>query len=103
MKEYKILRTDIFNDQLTDFILYIDANFSKKDALFFLEDLENAIDKLKFFPLMGYIPRYQPIAKQGYRALIVKQNIIFYKVNEEKEEITLHIIVSAKRNYINLI
>lgn len=103
MNKYKVLRTNVFNDQLTDIVLYIDANYSRKDAIFYLDHLESEIDKLSFFPFMGYVPRYQPIAKQGFRALIVKQNIIFYKVNEEKEEITLHIIVSAKRNYINLI
>lgn len=52
---------------------------------------------------MGVIPRYQPIAKQGYRALICKQNIIFYKVNEERNEIVLHIIVPSKKNYLYMI
>ena len=103
MNQYKILRTDVFNDQLTDIVLYIASNFSKKEAKDYLDYLENEIGKLSLFPLMGYVPRYQPISKQGYRALIARQNIIFYKVNEAKEEITLRIIVSAKRNYINLI
>ena len=36
-------------------------------------------------------------------ALVCKQNIIFYKVNEEKKEIVLHIIVSSKKNYLYMI
>lgn len=101
--KYTIKRTDKFNDQLTDIIMYIASIHSNKEALEYLDYLEKEIFNLEQFPYIGNIPRYQPIAKQGYRALICKQNIIFYKVNDEKEEIVLHIIVSAKRNYINLI
>ncbi len=46
------------------------------------------INNLSEFPYIGVIPRYQAIAKQGYRSLICKQNIIFYKVNEEKKNST---------------
>ena len=101
--KYTIKRTDKFNDQLTDIIMYIASIHSNKEALEYLDYLEKEIYNLEQFPYIGNIPRYQPISKQGYRALICKQNIIFYKVNDEKEEIVLHIIVSAKRNYINLI
>lgn len=100
---YQILRTDKFNDQITDVIMYISNAFSKTEAIEYLNYLEAQINRLKTYPKLGVIPRYQSIAKQGYRALICKQNIIFYKINDEKQEIILHIIVSSKRNYINLI
>ncbi len=100
---YSIKRTDKFNDQLIDIIMYIGDAFSKKEAVDYLDYLENIIDSLKEFPYMGLVPRYQAISKQGYRALICKQNIIFYKVDEVNKEIMLDIIVSSKRNYINLI
>ena len=101
--KYIINRTDKFNDQLIDIIMYIASNYSNAEALDYLAYLENEVNKLADYPYIGSIPRYQSIAKQGFRALICKQNIIFYKVNEERKEIVLHIIVSAKRNYINLI
>ncbi len=101
--EYSIIRTDKFNDQLTDIIMYISSTFSKKEAIEYLNYLEKQINNLKEYPLIGVVPRYQPISRQGYRALICKQNVVFYKVNEDKKEIALHIIVSSKRNYINLI
>ena len=101
--EYSIIRTDKFNDQLTDIIMYISSTFSKKEAIEYLDYLEKQIHNLKEYPLIGVVPRYQSISKQGYRALICKQNIVFYKINEDKKEITLHIVVSSKRNYINLI
>ena len=100
---YKIVRTDKFNDQLTDIIMYIRDAFSKKEAVDYLDYLESIINNLKDFPNIGVVPRYQPIAKQGYRAIICKQNILFYKVKEDSKEIILSIIVSSKRNYINLV
>ena len=100
---YKIIRTDKFNDQLTDIIMYIRDAFSKKEALDYLNYLETVINNLKEFPYIGVVPRYQSIAKQGYRAIICKQNIICYKVNENTKEVVLSIIVSSKRNYLNLI
>ena len=101
--KYIIKRTDKFNDQLTDIIMYIASNHSNAVALEYLEYLEKEVDNLADYPYSGSVPRYQTIAKQGFRAIVCKQNIIFYKVNEEKQEIVLHIIVVAKRNYINLI
>lgn len=100
---YKIVRTDKFNDQLTDIIMYIRDAFSKKEAVDYLDYLESIINNLKDFPYVGVVPRYQAIAKQGYRAIISKQNILFYKVKEDSKEIILSIIVSSKRNYINLV
>lgn len=100
---YKIVRTDKFNDQLTDIIMYIRDTFSKEEAVDYLNYLESIINNLKDFPYVGVVPRYQAIAKQGYRAIICKQNILFYKVKEDSKEIILSIIVSSKRNYINLV
>ena len=100
---YSIKRTDKFNDQLIDIILSTNESFSKKEAVEYLNYIELQINVLKDYPKIVIVPRYQAIAKQGYRALICKQNIIFYKVSDEKQEIILEIIVSAKRNYMNLI
>ena len=100
---YKIVRTDKFNDQLTDIIMYIRDTFSKKEALDYLGYLEKEINNLRDFSYVCVVPRYQAIAKQGYRAIICKQNILFYKVKEDSKEIILSIIVSSKRNFLNLV
>ena len=57
------------------------------------------INNLEQFSYLGTVPKYQSIEKQRYMALVCKQNIVFYKVNEEKK-IVLHIIVYVKRNVI---
>ena len=101
--KFEVFRTDKFNDQLIDIVMYLNNTYTKKEAVAYLNYLEEQINNLSEYPKLGVVPRYQAIAKQGYRALICKQNIIFYKINEEKKQIILHIIVSAKRNYLNLI
>lgn len=101
--KYSVIRTDKFNDQLTDIILYINTTFSKKEAIECLDFLEIQINNFSALPYIGIVPRYQPIAKQGYRALVCKENIIFYKVNEGNKEIVLHIIVPSRKNYLYMI
>ena len=53
---YKIVRTDKFNDQLTDIIMYIRDTFSKKDAVDYLNYLETIMNNLKDFPYIGVVP-----------------------------------------------
>ena len=101
--DYSIKKTDKFKDQLIDILIYISNTFSKKEASEYLTYIEKMIDSIGQFPYVGIVPRYQPIAKQGYRAIVCKQNIIFYRVDEQKKEIILEIIVSSKRYYLNLI
>ena len=50
--EYSIIRTDKFNDQLTDIIMYINSAFSKNEAISYLNYLEEQINNLKKYPLM---------------------------------------------------
>ena len=44
--KYSVIRTDKFNDQLTDIILYINATFSKNEAIEYLDFLEIQINNL---------------------------------------------------------
>ena len=101
--KFEVFRTDKFNDQLTDIIMYLKNAFTKKEAVEYLNYLEEQINILREYPEIGVVPRYQAIAKQGYRALICQQNIIFYKINKDKKQIMLHLVVPAKTNYLNLI
>lgn len=101
--KFEVFRTDKFNDQLTDIIMYLKNAFTKKEAVEYLNYLEEQINILREYPEIGVVPRYQAIAKQGYRALICKQNIIFCKINKDKKQIMLHLVVPAKTNYLNLI
>ena len=102
--EYKIFKTDKFENSLSDIIFYIaneacDANV----ALNYLEKIENNINLLRKFPLLGVVPRQTILKKHGYRVLTVEKHLIFYKVENTRKRIMLYNIVDSRRNYINLI
>lgn len=102
--KYRILRTDKANDQLYAIVQYIAEDSGSVDvALKVLDVLEAEIKKLETAPHMGSYPRYSILRKQGYRVLIVQRHLVFYKVDDEKQEVVIYTVVDARRHYVNLI
>lgn len=102
--KYAILRTDKASDQLFAIIQYIAESSGSIDvALNYLDTLEKEICKLATAPHLGSYPRYSTLRKQGYRVLIVQRHLIFYKVNEAKEQVIIYAVVDARQHYVNLI
>ncbi len=102
--QYKIIRTDKADEQLREIIFYIADDSSSVDiALNYLDKIEKAINCLSDLPLSGSTPRYSILRKQGYRVLIVERHLVFYKVNDEKREVTIYAVVDGRREYRNLI
>ena len=101
---YTVLRTDTFNDQLQNAILYIaDDSGSIDIALDYLGKIEEAILQLKDFPESGSYPRYAALKRRGFRVLIIKRHIVFYKVNQQKNQVILYAFVDSRQEYRNLI
>ncbi len=101
--KYNVFRTDKFNDQIQDIILYIASANSKKVALDCSNEIETSVNQLQDFPYKGVLSRYQAIKKQGFRCLIVESHLIFYKVFEDTKKVILYAIFSCKQEYLNLI
>ena len=102
--QYTIIRTDKAEEQLREIIFYIaDDSGSVDIALNYLDKIENAINQLSDFPLVGSTPRYSTLRKQGYRVLIIERHLVFYKVNEEEKSVIIYAIVDGRREYKNLI
>lgn len=102
--KYKIIRTEKADEQLRDIIYYIaDDSGSVDIALDYLEKVENAIMMLEDFPYSGSIPKYSILRKQGYRVLMVERHLVFYKVNNDENVVTIYAIVDGRREYKNLI
>ena len=99
-----ILRTDKASDQLFALIQYIAESSGSIDvALNYLDVLEAEIRKLASTPHMGSYPRYSTLRKQGFRVLIVQRHLIFYKVNDVKQQVIIYAVVDARQHYVNLI
>ncbi len=72
-------------------------------ALNYLDALEREISKLATSPHMGSHPRYSILWKQGYRVLIVERHLVFYKVNEDAQQVIVYAVVDAWQHYVNLV
>ena len=87
-----------------DIIFYIaDDSGSVDIALNYLDKIEKAINNLKDFPYSGSVPHYATLRRQGYRVLIVERHLVFYKVNESQQSITIYAVVDGRREYRKLL
>ena len=99
---YKVLRTDTADALIRNIVLHIAENFGNETALSKLEDLEKSILKLAENPYIGTDPRYTVLKRQGYKVLLEK-DIVFYKIDENKKEVTIYAVVDQRQDYLSII
>ena len=101
--KYGIIRTDTADALIREIILYIAENFGNSVALKKLGELEEAILSLGDNPYIGTTPKYNVLKRQGYMALILEKNLVFYKINEEKKMVTVYSVFEQRQNYLDII
>ena len=100
---YKVLRTDTADALIRNIVLYIAENFGNETALSRLEDLERSILKLAENPYIGTDPRYTVLKRQGYKVLILEKDLAFFKIDENKKEVTVYAVVDQRQDYLSII
>ena len=100
---YKVLRTDTADALIRNIVLYIAENFGNETALSRLEDLERSILKLAENPYIGTDPRYTVLKRQGYKVLILEKDLVFFKIDENKKEVTVYAVVDQRQDYLSII
>ena len=101
--KYKVMRTDTADSLIRKIILYVAENFGNDVALEKLDALEEAILSLGENPHMGGEPKYSILRRQGYRVLVLEKNLVFYKIDENKKEITVYAVVDQRQDYLSII
>ncbi len=101
--KYRIIRTDIADSQIRSIILYVAEKFGNDVALQKLDELEKNIFALADNPDIGIEPRYPVLKRQGYKVLVLEKNLVFYKINGSKKEITIYAVVDQRQDYLNII
>ena len=101
--KYSIIRTDKADEGIRHTILYLANQFGNEFALKKLDYIEETIKLLEDNPYIGTYPRYDVLKRQGYRVLILEKNIAFYKVDDEKKEVTIYAFVDQRQDYVNII
>ena len=100
---YQVLRTDTADAMIRRIILFVAEQFGSEVALEKLDNLEESIMSLAANPYIGTEPRYMVLKRQGYRVFIPEKDIVFYKVNEAKKEVTIHAVVDQRQDYLSII
>ena len=102
--QYALLRTDVFERQLSEIARYIAISSGDADvALRYLDKIEDAVMQLAEFPYMGVKPKYNVLQRKGYRVLGVEKHLVFYKVHEQEKRVLLYAIIDGRREYWRLL
>ena len=100
---YRIIRTDVADSQIRSIILYVAEVFGNQVALEKLKELEESILALAENPYLGTRPQYPALKRQGYKVLILKKNLVFYKAKEEQKEVIIYAVMDGRQDYLRII
>lgn len=92
------------NSDINQIIVFIHLESKDRDtAISYLDLLEESILSLEKLPERGSNPRYKILSNQGYKFLVVKSHLIFYKVNQENKIVTIYRVLHNKSQYQNFL
>ena len=101
--KYDVIRTDTADSLIRKIILYVAENFGNKVAVEKLDELEKAIMELGENPYIGEEPRYNVLRRQGYKVLITKMDLVFYKIDEDKKQVIVYAVTDQRQDYLSII
>lgn len=101
--KYNIIRTDTADAGIRKIILYVAQNFGNDVALKKLDEIEKRILSLGDDPYIGTDPRYLVLKRQGYKVLILDNDLVFYKVDEDNKKVVIYAVVDQRQDYLNII
>lgn len=101
--KYRVERTDTADSLIRKIVLFVAENFGNDVALEKLDYLEESIMNLGDNPYIGAEPRYNVLKRQGYLALILEKDLVFYKVDDKKKLVTVYAVVDQRQDYLSVI
>ena len=104
MEHYKILVSETYHKDLKDIIHYIHHNLDAPlttSAL--LDEIESAVSALSVMPFRYGLVDDAYLHRKKFRKCLVKNYIIFYKVNKENKTVMIHRILHARQKWIDIL
>ena len=98
---YTLVYSSKADSDLSNIFNYIASN-NRNSAIKYLSELEKVILELKDYPESGHIANYPELASLGIRMLSYDKYLIFYTINNTKQEIYISRILRSSINYIHL-
>ena len=104
MEHYKILVSETYHRDLKGIIHYIfynfDAPFTASDLL---DEIESTVSSLSTMPHRYGLVDDAYLRHKEFRKCLVKNYIIFYKVNKENKTVMIHRILHARQKWIDIL
>ena len=99
----KVKRTDIADSLIRKIVLCIAESFGSDVTLEKLDYLEESIMNMGDNSYIGVQPRYNVLKRQGYLLLILENDLVFYKVDDDKKVVTVYAVVEHRQDYLSII
>ena len=104
MKHYKILVSKTYHKDLRYIIHYIYHNLdAPHTASTLLDEIEATVSNLSIMPLRYGLVDDAYLRREEFRKCLVKNYIIFYKVNKENKTVMIHRILHARQKWIDIL
>lgn len=102
--KYNLKFTRLAERDLDEIYSYISIKlFNDKAAIKLMDNIENAINRLKEFPFSPPPTSDRALKKRGYRKLIIDNYIVFYQVDKTGMKVTIMRILYGARKYQDLL
>ena len=63
----------------------------------------NAIKNLEENPFCGIVPKYDVFKRRGYLVLVLKKDLVFYKVDEINKVVMIYAVVDQRQEYFSIV
>jgi len=101
---YKFIFTDLIMtdfDQIEDF--YLENIKDEKVLINLFSSLHRKVIQLTEMPYSRALLRDDKLSAKGYRALQVKNFLLFYEINEDYKVIYLHRFLDGRSDWVNIL
>lgn len=101
---YKLLITELAQNDLDEIVYYIAVNLVNPDAAGrLLTEMSECFDNLKDNPFIYAKSSDLRLENEGYRKAVVGNYIIMFKISESEKTVTVHRIFYGRSDYFNLL
>ena len=99
---FKLIITDKAKEDLEEIYDYISKSLmAENTAIKFMQEFENSIFRLKDMPESCSIIETYKKRRYPYRKLLIKNYVVIYRVDDDKECVYITRVVYGGRNYLN--
>ncbi len=101
---YKLVITELAQNDLDEIVSYIAVNLSNPSAAgAFLDGVEECYAHLKNNPFIYAKSNDIRLEKEGYRKALIKNYILMFKINEEQKAVIIYRFFYGARDYFKLL